>query len=194
MKIDIKDFVGVYEDAFSKEYCDSIIKHFEELSEAGLTETRQQSDPNVSKVMKDDEQLFSHESSKITYCVETVKVFNKKFWGEIYPHYANTYDVLKSCGPHGNYAFKVQKTKIGGGYHLWHSEASSKEVCDRLMTWILYLNDVEEGGETEFLYYPRRIKPKAGTLILWPGSITHTHRGNPPISNEKYIVTGWLEF
>mgnify|MGYP003351836575 CR=1 FL=1 len=59
--------------------------------------------------------------------------------------------------------------------------------------YLMYLNDVEEGGETEFLYYPKRIKPKKGTLIMWPAGFTHTHRGNPPISNEKYIVATWTE-
>lgn len=49
-------------------------------------------------------------------------------------------------------------------------------------------------GETEFLYYPRRIKPKQGTLIVFPGAFTHAHRGNPPLSGDKYIITGWIEF
>ena len=59
---------------------------------------------------------------------------------------------------------------------------------------MLYLNDVKEGGETEFLYQHKRYQPKEGTLLIFPAGFTHTHRGNPPISNDKYIVTGWLEF
>ena len=39
-----------------------------------------------------------------------------------------------------------------------------------------------------------RVKPKQGTLVIWPAAFTHTHRGNPPLSNDKYIVTGWTEF
>ena len=65
---------------------------------------------------------------------------------------------------------------------------------DRVLSWILYLNDVEEGGETEFLYQSMRFKPKAGTFILFPAHFTHTHRGNPPLSGVKYIATGWIEF
>lgn len=63
-----------------------------------------------------------------------------------------------------------------------------------MLSYILYLNDVEEGGETEFLYYGKRIKPTAGTLLLWPAGFTHVHRGNPPLSGEKYILTGWVEY
>ena len=88
----------------------------------------------------------------------------------------------------------MQKTKVGGGYHIWHFESMNREVSSRFLTWILYLNDVHEGGETEFLYQSMRVKPEQGTLVIWPAAFTHTHRGNPPLSNEKYIVTGWTEF
>ena len=65
---------------------------------------------------------------------------------------------------------------------------------DRICSFILYLNDLEEGGETEFLYQSKRIKPIKNRLIIWPASYTHVHRGNPPLSGTKYIITGWVEY
>ena len=59
---------------------------------------------------------------------------------------------------------------------------------------MVYLNDIEDGGETEFLYQSRRIKPVTGRAVLWPAGYTHTHRGNPPLKDAKYIITGWVEF
>ena len=32
----------------------------------------------------------------------------------------------------------------------------------------------------------------AGSICLFPASFTHLHRGNPPLTGEKYIITGWL--
>lgn len=61
----------------------------------------------------------------------------------------------------------------------------------RMVTALAYLNDVEEGGETEFLYQSLRIKPKKGMGVIWPGGYTHLHRGNPPLKGVKYILTGW---
>tara|TARA_R110002073_G_scaffold147486_1_gene300232 strand:+ start:90 stop:683 length:594 start_codon:yes stop_codon:yes gene_type:complete len=86
---------------------------------------------------------------------------------------------------------KLQKTKKAGGYHMWHHEHADIESLHRVLTWSIYLNDVEEGGETEFLYQSQRIKARKGKIVIFPAGFTHTHRGNPPLSGDKYILTGW---
>jgi hypothetical protein len=86
---------------------------------------------------------------------------------------------------------KLQKTGLGEGYHLWHFEQADYLSSDRVLAWTIYLNDVEEGGETEFLYQSKRIKPEKGKICIFPAQFNYTHRGNPPISNDKYIITGW---
>jgi len=91
-----------------------------------------------------------------------------------------------------NFVMKVQKTEPNEGYHVWHYENSSQEYAQRVLAWTIYLNDVEEGGETEFLHQSYRAKPKAGKLVLWPAGFTHLHRGNPPLSGTKWLATGWI--
>jgi hypothetical protein len=192
MNVTTENFIGVYEEAFTKEYCDSVIEHFDNAKKAGLTINRQQ-DQGISKLSKDDLQLYAHDTIKLNYFMGLITDFNRILWEQIYPEYANTFATLKEYAHHASYAYKVQKTEIGQGYHIWHSEHMSRDTSNRVLAWTLYLNDVEEGGETEFLYYPKRVKPKTGTFVMWPAGFTHTHRGNPPISNTKYIVTGWIE-
>jgi hypothetical protein len=51
---------------------------------------------------------------------------------------------------------------------------------------------VNEGGETEFFNGRIKIKPEKGKLLLFPSTWTFMHKGNTPISSNKYIVTGWL--
>ena len=41
----------------------------------------------------------------------------------------------------------------------------------RALAWMVYLNDVEEGGETEFLYQQLKIKPSKGRVVIWPRTI-----------------------
>jgi len=190
----MENFIGVYENAFSKEYCEAAIAYFDKSKESGFTKNRQKVE-NISATLKNDEALFAHdvEEINVNYTILIPK-FNDVFWKIYKEQYALKFSVLNEAGSHNNYAFKIQKTEIGGGYHTWHFESDSRGNCHRVLAWTLYLNDVEEGGETEFLYQHLRVKPKAGTLIIWPAAFTHTHRGNPPLSNTKYIITGWTEF
>jgi hypothetical protein len=188
-----ENFIAIYENAFPKEYCDSVIEYFNIAEKLGLTLSRQKQE-NISKVHKDDQQFYANSSASLTHSAELIMPFTSIFWNEIYPKYANTFQILKEFSPHTNYAFKIQKSEIGQGFHMWHAENADSTMSHRILAWTLYLNDVEEGGETEFLYYPKRVKPKTGTFVIFPAGFTHTHRGNPPISNTKYIITGWVEF
>ena len=85
-----------------------------------------------------------------------------------------------------------------GGYPHWHSEQfpqmGHNEALHRVVLYMYYLNDVEEGGETEFFYQQRKIQPKKGTMVIAPAGFTHSHRGNIPISGDKYIATSWVMF
>ena len=93
----------------------------------------------------------------------------------------------------------VQKYVQGrGGYHHWHSEIYPRdESCEslhRVLFFMFYLNDVEDGGETTFFYQPRTIQPKAGRMLIAPAGFTHTHKGNVPRSSHKYVLTSWIMF
>ena len=83
-----------------------------------------------------------------------------------------------------------------GGYPHWHSENypldSTHEHLHRVLLFMFYLNDVTEGGETEFFYQNRSIKPTQGTMVIAPAGFTHTHRGLMPRSGDKYILTSWV--
>ena len=50
---------------------------------------------------------------------------------------------------------------------MFHGENINWNLHTRTMAWMAYLNDVEEGGETEFLYQQLKVKPKKGTVVIW---------------------------
>ena len=88
---------------------------------------------------------------------------------------------------------KVQKTLPTEGYHSWHIEHGRGYYNEaRAFVFSIYLNDVEDGGETEFLHFSKRVQPKAGRIVIWPAGFPYVHRGNPPLSGEKYILTSWM--
>ena len=193
--MELKNFVGIFDNAVTPEYCKKAIDFYKDSKEAGFALDRQTREAEILKIQKDDTSIFLNTSSimELKACKELCTGFNDAVW-ECYRKYVDNYQILKVAAPHTNYHLKMQKTEIGQGYHAWHFEDDGRAYSQRLLVYSLYLNDVEEGGETEFLYYPMRVKPKEGTMLIWPAGFTHTHRGNPPISNSKYIITGWIEF
>ena len=104
--------------------------------------------------------------------------------------YLDWYPFLKNFQYHSTTCL-LQKTMPTEGYHDWHSESNNIACTNRTLVWSVYFNDLDGSGETEFLYQKQKIKPKAGRVLIFPGSFTHLHRGNPPYE-AKYIATGWL--
>jgi len=86
--------------------------------------------------------------------------------------------------------FQIQKYKKNKGKYIWHQDSMVSTEHNRLIAFIWYLNDVTEGGETYFL--DGKVKPTTGKLLLFPSTWTYMHKGAVPISNDKYIITGWL--
>lgn len=184
--------IAVIDNAFSLDYCEKVIAFFKWSKDNNRTWGRDE----TTELYKKDESCRLNDIS-IYYGAEhsaLMSEFNKAFFEQHYPAYVNYFSVLNDMARHGIFTYKVQKTLPGGGYHIWHCESDGTDRTRRIGTYILYLNDVASGGETEFLYLSQRIEPKAGRLVIFPAGYVHTHRGNPPLSGEKYIMTGWLEY
>ncbi len=198
MSIEYKDFIGIYEDVYPEGYCQHLINEFERLNKSGAGYSRQ-IDEGVLKHNKCDVQIKLNVGSQSTSAFNGSCPKNIFFQGlqQCYENYLEEFSVLKESKIFGT-AMKLQRTDPGGGYHLWHHEqGNGATFVDRVLVYMLYLNDLEEqdGGETEFLYQRLRIRPKANTMILWPAAFTHTHRGNTVLGNtSKYIVTGWFHY
>ena len=82
--------------------------------------------------------------------------------------------------------YQIQKTQPGD-YYIWHHD----QTKTRLVTFIWYLNDVKDGGYTEFID-GTRIQPEAGKLIIFPATWDFLHRGVSPKTEVKYLCTGWV--
>ena len=183
----ITDFIAVYEDAVSVEYCEKFIGYIDHYVEHGIiikepfdSDHKDHSTINFHNDARYD--MLSGDNLPLTF-LPMVK--------DYVDDYLDRYSLLK----HEvmlMFDVKAKKIPIGGGFHRWHYENGGLQVSPRKLVVQLYLNTVEEGGETEFLYINKRGKAKQGTLIIFPAAFTHTHRGNPPIGQDKYILTTWV--
>jgi len=90
--------------------------------------------------------------------------------------------------------FMIQKYDKNKGKYVYHDDGAIDILSKnyRVITYLWYLNDVEQGGETEFFGGDLKIKPETGKLLFFPSFWCYPHRGNKPVSSSKYIITGWL--
>ena len=89
-------------------------------------------------------------------------------------------------------AFNIQKYNTKGHYNRIHCERDGIASSHKLLAWMTYLNDVEDGGETVFVNQNIEVKPEIGKTLIWPADWTHAHTGEIVNSGSKYIITGWM--
>jgi len=88
----------------------------------------------------------------------------------------------------------IQYFKPGGGLKFEHFERTDFPSSTRVLTWMTFLNDVTDEGGMTFTYQDVTITPEKGKTLVWPSDFTHTHLGQVSKTQEKYIITGWLNF
>ena len=103
-----------------------------------------------------------------------------------YPYFAE----LKRYQDSG---YNLQRYRAGE-YYDWHVDADNEVLSSRQLVAIWYLNDVEQGGETDFYHQQLSIKPTKGKLVLFPPFWTHQHRAAEIEKGVKYIATTWITF
>lgn len=62
----------------------------------------------------------------------------------------------------------------------------------RTISALIYLNDVEDGGETYFNQFDLSITPKAGRVVLFPSTFPYSHEARLPRSGNKYVLVTWF--
>jgi hypothetical protein len=190
--VDVADFIAVYRGFFSEGNIDHFFEYWDWNEENGHQPQNRQQANNSPHLEKDDLGIgldkYEHQQVRLHH---EFNDFYRYMNTDVIEEYANVCKFEKPTRPICMEG-KIQKTLPSEGYHIWHSEWDA-DFPKRQLAWAIFLNDVEEGGELEFLHQSIRIKPRKGDMVIWPAYFTHLHRGNPPISNEKWIVTGWYE-
>lgn len=109
--------------------------------------------------------------------------------------YLEQWSFLKSVMPRADVSsFNIQRYEPGGHFLKLHSERTTLATSHRVLAWMTYLNDVEDGGSTHFVHQGLNIQPEKGLTLIWPAEWTHAHKANVINSGLKYIITGWMHF
>jgi len=195
MEVRYQDFIGFYDTVYDDYFCTHMINEFERIRTKGHCGNRQDSE-GAKKTLKQDEFFFLNMRNHVFSSYNGASAESVFFSGlqNCFDHYVKEYDVISGMNLKCT-SVKMQRTDPGSGYHVWHCEQGNDSSANRCLTYIVYLNDLDDdaAGETELLYQRMRIKTRANTAVIFPAAFTHTHRGNVVHGDKpKYIITGWF--
>lgn len=180
-------YIQIYENALSKEWCEKIMKIFDENED-------KHEDGHVG--------IGLNKSVKVTkemyFSNKPLSVFDKDLFNNLHSYlikYGEDNNIIPMLRSNiDDTGYQLQKYIANEGFYNFHHDSVIKirnnKISNRIITYLWYLNDVHEGGETLFENF--KIKPKQGSLLLFPATWTYKHSGAMPISNDKYIITGWI--
>ena len=189
-------FIFAQDDCLSKDVCNCIIDKF-------LKDTRRSDGSTLSGINKNvknttdlyitplydwkdvDNHLYSRIGLFLTNYVNYIRDSDEDYIDIAGSVFQNAED----------FGYQIQEYIKNEGHYTWHTDIRNvinhQLIHQRLITFIIYLNDVHTGGETEF-GNGQLITPKTGKILFFPATWTYKHRGKMPISNNKYIITGWV--
>ncbi len=100
---------------------------------------------------------------------------------------------------HQGEEYKAHNDWFEPGSKSYETFASDARGGQRTWTTLVYLNDVEEGGATEFVRLGRAIAPKRGRAVFWnnlyPSGNPNPdvlHWAQPVVSGDKAVLTTWF--
>ena len=182
-KTKFSDFIYIERDALPKSFCNNVIEKFEQddrkrqgqVGSGVHLEIKRSSDLSITELedWKSYDQAFFR-------CLNNGLKKYVRFLPQEYTMYKALSEIKNDTG------YQIQRTQPGD-YYIWHHD----QTTSRLVTFIWYLNDVKDGGYTEFID-GTRIQPEAGKLIIFPSTWDFLHRGVSPKTETKYLCTGWV--
>ena len=196
----MKEAIGIFDDVFSPSECKTIIARLEKAVEDGEAYVGKSAAGDNTIIKKSiDFNLFNSDDNEFLSNLVREK-FNNILTNEYLENFPHIEDYNHHRIVNGKTYYpllQIQKyDKDSGHYNTWHVEQEDLNSSNRVFVFILYLNDVEEGGETAFLIKEDgeyiKIQPKEGRLVIHPASWPFIHKGCKPKSSDKYILTTLL--
>ena len=189
-------YIKIYDDVIDADSCNMLIGKFEAAEEDQYEEVRQ--------VERDKAIAFTQ-----------INLVNNKDWAsvqngmlEVFQDYIMAYINDCKIAPkqwpqtYGYEAIRI-KRYLNNNYDRFdpHVDVKNYETSRRLLAFFIYLNDVDEGGETEFIsinkpgtYIPLKIEPRRGRLLMFPPQWMYYHAGLKPVSNSKYLIHSYCHY
>jgi len=187
-------FIYTYDGSLSPELCKDIINLFEQ-GQHYRGETIGGFSPNVKNTWDLDIMHCDNKWDKIkNFLVSELTKHLTKYKTHISMYTStNISEIVPAFNKCFIDSLNIQKYEKNKGLYITHVDdyIDYNNKTNRMIVFMWYLNDLHEGGETEF-NGTLKVKPEAGKLVLFPSTWTYPHTAIKPLSSDKYIITGWF--
>ena len=181
----IENFVKIYDNVIDEESCKGLIEKFEELQ-------------NKHEIVNIEDKEDRISFNQIVFKSEEWKTVNDGMM-KLFQAYIEQYKIecnisIKMWPEKYGYETIRMKRYFANDYDRfdYHVDVRDYETARRFLAFFIYLNDIEEGGETEFLF--GRVKPKMGRLVMFPPLWPWFHAGRKPVSGTKYFIHSYCHY
>jgi len=193
------DLIKVYDNDLDDYMCDQLIDHFEKSHHNHKKVSRNRT-PNFTEYNLTRDASKNNRTQKIyTDLIHKIHIHGQEYFDFVDQNFNYLFPTevvySKTVFPK---SYGIERLRIKR-YNTEANEAFNTHVdsmnllsCPRFLSFLWYLNDVDEGGQT--IFHGKEIKPKKGRLVIFPPLWLFPHMGTEPISNTKYIMSSYLRY
>ena len=189
-------YIKIYDDVIDADSCNLLIGKFESAEEDQYEVIRQ----------AERDKAIAFTQINLANSADWTSVQNGmlEVFQDYIIHYINDCNIQPKQWPitYG-YEAIIIKRYLDNDYDRFdpHVDVMNYETARRFLAFFVYLNDVDEGGETVFLsinkpgtYIPIKIKPEVGRLLMFPPTWQYYHAGLKPVSGKKYLLSSYCHY
>ena len=189
------NLIRVYDDVIDEESCQKLIEKFEKFEE------------HFEEVYeKDEEERISFKQLQLVKFKEWDSVQQGML--ELFQDYIVRYKMdcnIKDKQWPEEYGYEAIRMKryLNNDIDRFdpHVDVLDHNTARRFLAFFIYVNDVDEGGETKFVnlnkegtYIHLTVTPKRGRLLMFPPMWPWYHAGLKPESGKKYLIHSYCHY
>lgn len=190
--------IAVIDNCLTAEFCDELVEfceqHFDTLFERGVMLERFDPDyknsldwgikSTATERLPQDLQDKAEQFDQVVFenLNKAINLYKNEYWG------LDGWMTINDTG------YRIQKYLKGEGFYKAHVDGSpwAQNAIQRVLGVVLYLNTVEEGGQTGFPDHDYKVKAVKGRISIFPAYWTHPHTAEIPLSNDKWIISSFI--
>ena len=184
----LSDYCVYVENQLPSKICDDLVNLFESVPDQYLNRIETKNNRprftqfSFSREKNLNEELYRTVCQYLVKAVEYYRIKIKSFseWAPEHLYFENIR--IKRY-------ISEDKDEFDTHVDVWHNKNE-----ERYLSFMWYLNDVTDGGATEFTELDFKVQPKKGALIMFPPIWMFPHKGHLLNSGKKYLLSTYLHY